>query len=137
MIKKITQQLFESFSKQDISFLRAKLTEDATLTSDGGRTEIKGTDAIVSAVAMSFELVPDLQVEIKHLFVEGDYAIAEVVRTGNHAGTLRLPDGAEIKPTGNTVYLPEVIILKFSDDKIVKMSVYTDQLDTQKQLGML
>ena len=135
--KATVEALFESFNARSVDFLRSITHSKSRMTVDGGRSFILGSESIVATVGASFLLIPDLRVKTVTLLSVGNVVMAEVVREGMHTGELELPDGTSIAPTHNQVFLPEVIVFRFENKTISLMSVYTDQLDTQKQLGLL
>lgn len=92
-------------------------------------------DAVVAAINATLESFPDLRPEVTNLFADGEQAVAEVVRRGTNTGELTLPSGS-VPPTGRDVRLPECIIFRVRDGKVVSMTAYVDRLHVMEELGV-
>ena len=55
--------------------------------------------------------------------------------TGTHTGPLNTPNGP-IPPTGKSIDLHSLSILRFEDDRVASEHNYFDQLDMLTQLGL-
>jgi predicted ester cyclase len=90
-----------------------------------------------TAVSVTIEAIPDLKVTVTYAFAQGPLAAAEVVREGTHNGSVTLPDGTPVPPSGRTVRLPECLVFTVRDGKVTRMAPYVDMLDSLRQLGVL
>jgi predicted ester cyclase len=71
-------------------------------------------------------------------YVEEDDAFAdEWVFVGTHTGSLVLPDGTELPPTGKRVEVQGMELVRVRDGKIVVDNLYFDNLAVAAQLGLL
>ena len=66
----------------------------------------------------------------------GNMVAAEIKTTVRHTGTMSTP-GRDILPTGNTVVIEEVSVVKAEEDKIVSWRSYYDMLGVMRQLGII
>jgi predicted ester cyclase len=88
-------------------------------------------------VSVTLQAIPDLRVTVVSCFADGPLAAAEVVREGTHTGTALLPDGTPVPPSGRAVRLPECLVFRVRDGRVLRMAPYVDMLDTLRQLGAL
>ena len=75
---------------------------------------------------------PDFRFEVADLIAEGDKVVARVPFTGTHRGQLM-----DIAPTGRTVRVGEILILRIADGKIAEAWEEYDELEMRRQLGVL
>lgn len=124
------EHAIEAFNDHDTDRLMDEMATGATFT-DPLEEEISGAE-LHEYTAEIFEAFPDLRLEVKRIIssddgvaaIEGDYV-------GTHNGTL---DG--IPPTGNTVVVPTMTVIDFSDDGITSWRDYWDQQAFSEQLGL-
>jgi steroid delta-isomerase-like uncharacterized protein len=133
----VVHQVFAAFAAHDLRAFRDLLHPDVVLQVGGGPTTLTGADAVVAAVSVTTQAIPDLRVTVTSAFAQGQLAAAEVVREGTHTGTAVLPDGTAVPPSGRAVRLPECVVFRVHDGKVVRMAPYVDMLDTLRQLGVL
>lgn len=89
----------------------------------------------MAAIRATLDAFPDLRPEVTNLFADGEQAVAEVVRTGTNTGELQLPNGS-IPPTDRKVRMPECLILRVRDEKVVSITAYVDRLHVLNELGL-
>src|SRR5215831_19500271 len=133
----VVRQVFAAFAAHDLRAFRDLLHPDVVLQVGGGPGTITGADAVVAAVAVTVKAIPDLRVTVASAFAQGPLAAAEVVREGTHTGAAVLPDGTPVPPSGRAVRLPECLVFRVRDGKVVRMTPYVDMLDSLRQLGAL
>jgi steroid delta-isomerase-like uncharacterized protein len=133
----VVRQVFAAFAAHDRDAFRALLHPDVVLHVGGGPATITGADAVVAAVSVTVQAIPDLRITVISTFAQGPHAAAEVVREGTHSGTAVLPNGTPVPPSGRAVRLPECLMFTVRDGKIARMAPYVDMLDTLRQLGVL
>jgi len=131
----IVRDVFEAFQAHDLDAFRALLADDAVLRDPSSGQVQRGPDAIVAAVKVVLDAIPDIHPEVENLFADGERAAAEVVRTGTHTGELKLPSGT-VPPTGREVRLPESIFFRVREGKLVSMTTYVDRMHVMEQLGL-
>src|SRR5262245_29488269 len=133
----VVRRVFAAFAAHDVRAFRALLHPEVVLQVGGGPASITGADAVVAAVSVTLQAIPDLRITVTSVFAQGPLAAAEVVREGTHTGATVLPDGTPVPPSGRAVRLPECLVFRVGDGKVVRMSPYVDMLDTLRQLGVL
>jgi hypothetical protein len=79
----------------------------------------------------------DIELDVSPLDVGGDYACAEWTVTMTHSGTLVLPGGPAVEPTGIRVTLNGVTVGEFLGDRICSLRQYWDEFAVLDQLGVL
>ena len=133
----LVKEVFVAFDTHDLTRFRDLLADDAVLNVGGGEESVHGADAIVAAVRVTLQAIPDLRVTVTNAFAEGNRGVAEVVREGTHSAAVDLPGSIEVPPTHRKVRLPECVVFTLHEKKITRMVVYTDRLDTFQQLGLI
>lgn len=132
----VVRAVFAAFDAHDLGRFRALLADDAVLEVGATGRTLEGADAVVAAVAVTFDLIPDLRVTTTTAFAAGAWGVAEVVREGTHLGAVPLPDGTASPPTGNAVRLPECVVFEVCEGLVRTMRVWADEADTARQLGL-
>jgi ketosteroid isomerase-like protein len=79
----------------------------------------------------------DIQLELAPLDVGGDLACVEWTVTMTHSGSLTLPDGLVLEPTGVRVTINGATVAEFQDDRICSFRQYWDEFAVLEQLGVL
>jgi predicted ester cyclase len=79
----------------------------------------------------------DISFPASHLIEQGDTVVAEYVFRATHTGTLTMPDGRVVAPTGTSPEVPCVTISEIRDRKFVSMRDYIDNLPVMTQLGLM
>jgi predicted ester cyclase len=96
----------------------------------------EGRAACAAFYASWFGAFPDAHVEVDALHILGDVAVEEGTFTGTHDGVLHTPTGA-IPPTGRSVRLDYVQVLRFRDGRHVSFNLMFDRLLMLEQLGLV
>ena len=133
----VVRRVLDAFAAHDLDAFRDMLDADVVLHVGGGPTTIAGIDAVVAAVTVTVQAIPDLRVTVLSAIADGSLAAAEVVREGTHTGAAVLPDGTPLPPSGRAVRLPECLMFTVRGGKVVRLAPYVDMLDTLRQLGAL
>ena len=91
-----------------------------------GKTELKG------GLAPLFAACPDFKLEMKTLFVAGDWVAQEWVMSGTQTGEF---SGLGIAATGKRFSVRGASITKLRDGKIARNTDYWDMESMRRQLG--
>jgi ketosteroid isomerase-like protein len=75
-------------------------------------------------------------VEVHRLHVIDDVAVEEGTFTGTHGGVLRSPMG-DVPPTGRSVRVDYIQVLRFRDGKHSSFNLMFDRLLMLEQLGLI
>jgi len=131
--KALVRRLIEDvWNGGHLQLLDEMFAEGATLTV-GGRTSPPGGPAQVRAVVAHWRSAfPDFHFELADLIAEGDRVVVRVPFTGTQTGRLM-----DIGPTGRTVRVAEILILRIQDGRIAEGWEEFDELGMRLQLGVL
>ena len=134
-----TREAFErgtdTFNAHDIDGFAEVLADDVVFVAPGPMRG-EGRAACAAFYASWFGAFPDAHVEVDALHVLGDVAVEEGTFTGTHDGVLHTPTGA-IPPTGRSVRLDYVQVLRFRDGRHVSFNLMFDRLLMLEQLGLV
>src|SRR5262245_37842973 len=125
----------DTFNAHDVNGFAAALADDAVFQAPGG---IAGTgkEACVGYFAGWFAVFPDAHVDVHRLHVIEDVVVEEGTFTGTHQGQLRTPAG-DFAPTGRSVRLGYIQVLRIRDGKHVSFNLMFDRLQMFEQLGLM
>ena len=96
----------------------------------GGRLE--GRDAVIGVFQAYRAGFPDLKISIEDEIAEDDKVVVQWRALGTQTGNL-----FGMPPTGKSVNVPSVSILRIADGKIVEDHISEDSLGMMKQLGAI
>ncbi len=97
-----------------------------------GRTRLR--DRVVKYIGA----FPDLKLVKERLFgtVTGEWVVLNSLFNGTHRGTLTLPDGSKVPPTGRKVSIHGCSIFRIEGGQIQQFIGYYDQVEMFSQLGL-
>ena len=134
-----TREAFErgtdTFNAHDVDGFAEVLADDVVFVAPGPMRG-EGRAACAAFYASWFGAFPDAHVEVDALHILGDVAVEEGTFTGTHDGVLHTPTGA-IPPTGRSVRLDYVQVLRFRDGRHVSFNLMFDRLLMLEQLGLV
>lgn len=133
-VRKVFDKGTDAFNAHDMDAMGETMTDDVTLRGPGN-LELSGREAVKGFYKGWIDACPDARVDIKSLHVLDDAAIEEGVFSGTHRATLRTPNG-DIPPTGRSVRVEYVQVLKFRGDKIFSFHPMYDRMELMEQLGL-
>jgi len=82
-IGNIHAEMLGAWNRRDFEKMKTLLHPDYVYVGGDGK-EARGIDAGLQNAYIYAEAFPDSQIEIKHVYVQADTAIAEVVARGTH-----------------------------------------------------
>ena len=132
--KKIAKEFTERWGQGDSLVFDELATENFVLHSLGGPGDgvdidkhmLKGTNE------MGHVAFPDYSLEVLDMIAEGDKVMAIAKRSGTNTGVfIGLP------PTGKTVSMFRIALLRLEDGKVAEMWGMDDWLSQFQQLGIL
>jgi ketosteroid isomerase-like protein len=133
-----TREAFEkgtaTFNAHDLDGFAAVLADDVVFAAPGG-VRGKGKAACVDFYGGWLKAFPDGRVDVREVHVVGDVAVEEGVFAGTHRGVLHGP-GGDVPPTGRTVAVDYIQVLRFRDGKHVLFNLMFDRLSLLEQLGL-
>jgi predicted ester cyclase len=111
-------------------------SDDAVvMTPDVG--EVKGRQQIADYWRQFIDGFPDGRWEEISKVESGNKAVDEGYFIGTNTGALLLPTGESMEPTGKQVKIRSVDIATVENGKITEHHLYFDELDFQRQLGLV
>jgi uncharacterized protein (TIGR02246 family) len=120
----------------DLDAAAACYAEDAVaVTPDQG--ELRGRDAIRGYLQGQVDGFPDGGYEYIRKLEAGSVAIDEGYLTGTHTGSLTMPSGESIAPTGKQIRVRGCDLATVEGGLITGHRFYFDQMEFLGQLGML
>jgi ketosteroid isomerase-like protein len=133
-----TREAFEqgtdTFNAHDIAGFTEVLADDVVFKAPGGM-EGRGKAACVEFYGGWMAAFSDARVEVGAVHFVDDVAVEEGTFTGTHDGVLRTPMG-DIPPTGRSVALDYIQVLRFRDGTHVSFHLMFDRLLMLEQLGL-
>lgn len=125
----------DTFNAHDIEGFAQVLAEDVVFTAPGGARG-EGKEACVEFYGSWLSAFPDGRVEVHDVHIVDDVVTEEGTFSGTHDGVLQAPTG-DIPPTGRSVNLPYIQVLRFHDGKHVSFNLTFDRLLMLEQLGLV
>ena len=131
-VRDAANKLFDAMNNKDWDTIRDALHPDYVYTGPDGE-EAHGIEAGLAAGwtdhAAGF---PDLRVEVKSLYADGDVVITEFAFSGTHSGPW-----AGIEPTGKKVGAAVCNLMQFRDGRLYRERDYMDTLSIFAQMGVV
>jgi len=127
---------YEAINRRDASVYAERFTDDATLTAPGGvhargPEAIAAFDSVWTGAFSDFTIVGDFHV------ADGGRVVCYNRATGTHDGTLVMPDGSEVPPTGRRLDAPFFGAFEVRDGRIASQLIYFDRMIVAESLGLL
>ncbi|MBV8590879.1 MAG: ester cyclase [Acetobacteraceae bacterium] len=133
-----TREAFErgthTFNAHDMKGFAEVLAGDVIFAAPGG-VRGRGKAACVEFFGSWFGAFPDAHVEVQACHFIDDVAVEEGTFTGTQNGVLHSPIG-DIPPTGRSVTLNYVQVLRFRGGRHVSFNLMFDRLLMLEQLGL-
>jgi steroid delta-isomerase-like uncharacterized protein len=126
----IHRDIAECWNRRDFDAIRDLLHSEYTYTGGDGK-ETAGADAGVRVARMWAEAFPDGRLEVKHVYTQGNTAVAEMVGRGTHTGEFM-----GIAPTGRRVEVLICNVIELREGKVHHEREYVDMLAVLTQLGV-
>jgi predicted ester cyclase len=125
----------ERYNARDLDGCMELYAEDAVQLMPDGL--FAGRAAITERLARELAAFPDIEWGLLSFVEQGDAFADEWTFAGTQKGSLLLPDGTELPPTGRRVEVRGMELVKMRDGKIVVDNLYYDNLAIAVQLGVL
>lgn len=134
-----TREAFErgtdTFNAHDIDGFAEVLADDVVFKAPGGM-QGEGKEACAAFFGGWFAAFPDARVEVHDVHFVDDIAVEEGTFTGTHEGVMHAPTG-DIPPTGKSVEIDYIQVLRIRDGKHASFSLMFDRLLMLEQLGLV
>jgi len=134
-----TREAFErgtdTFNNHDLDGFAEVLDDDVVFQAPGG-IRGEGKQACVEFYGSWMNAFPDADVDVHDVHFVDDVAVEEGTFSGTHRGALHGPAG-DIPPTGQTVSVDYIQVLRFRDGNHASFKLMFDQLAMLEQLGLI
>jgi ketosteroid isomerase-like protein len=124
-----------TFNAHDLDGFAEVLADNIVFKAPGGMHG-EGKAACAAFFGGWFAAFPDAHVEVQAVHIMDDFAVEEGTFTGTQDGVLRGPAG-DIPPTGRSVEVDYVHVLRYRDGKHVSFNLMFDRLMMLEQLGVV
>ena len=124
-----------TFNAHDLEGFAQVLAEDVVFQAPGGMHG-EGKTACAAFFGSWFTAFPDARVEVRAVHFVDDVAVEEGTFMGTQNGVLHGPTG-DIPPTGRTVEVDYIQVLRFRDGKHVSFDLMFDRLTMLEPLGLV
>jgi steroid delta-isomerase-like uncharacterized protein len=125
----------ERYNALDLDGVMALYAEDAVQVMPDGTYE--GWNTIRDRLAQELNAFPDVTHTVRSFVEQGDAFCDEWTFAGTHTGTLVLPDGRELDPTGKRIEVNGMEYCHVRDGKLIVNTLYYDNLSVLAQLGLI
>ena len=127
--------VMDAFNDGDTSRF-VELLEGATYSEPATGRSASGADlkALMDGYRAAF---PDQEGTVSTAVEGSDVVAGEVRFTGTHSGPMRLADGREVAPTGNTVEQVGVMVGHYENGTLARLTYYFDALSLWRQIGVV
>jgi steroid delta-isomerase-like uncharacterized protein len=133
--RSLLDRYVERYNAGDLDAVMDLYAEDAVQLMPDGL--FKGRSAIHDRLAKELDAFSNLAHRVTSYVEQGDAFTDEWVFVGTHTGTVVLPDGAAVPPTGKQIEVPGMEFVKIRDGKIIVDNLYYDNLAVLFQLGLM
>ena len=134
--RKLLDRYVEQYNAGDLDGVMDLYGEDAVQNMPDGT--FVGRDAIKDRLAQELIAFPDVNHVVRSFVEQGDAFCDEWTFAGTHTGSLLLPDGRELAPTGKRIEVRGMEYCQVNDDgKLTVDTLYYDNLAVLVQLGLL
>jgi steroid delta-isomerase-like uncharacterized protein len=120
-----------AWNRRDWQAIRNLLHPDYSYTAGDGKEMTGGPEAGVKVGQMYAQAFPDATLEVRHVYVQGNTAVAEMVGRGTHQGPLM-----GVAPTNRKVEITICNVVEMRDGKAYREREYMDMLHMLTQLGV-
>ena len=124
-----------TFNAHDLHGFAEVLADNVVFKAPGGM-QGEGKAACAAFFGSWFTAFPDARVEVLAVYIVDDVAVEEGTFMGTQNGVLHGPTG-DIPPTGRTVEVDYIQVLRFRDGKHVSFNLMFDRLLMLEQLGLV
>jgi steroid delta-isomerase-like uncharacterized protein len=125
----------DTFNAHDLDGFTQVLADDVVFQSPGAMRG-QGKAACAEFFGSWFSAFSDAHVDVHAVHFIDDIAVEEGTFTGTHDGVLPGPT-ADMLPTGRSVDVAYIQVLRFRDGKHVSFNLMFDRLQMLEQLGLV
>ena len=130
----VVRSYFEALGRRDRDAQMNWYAPDGVGRFYGLQDEPNDRDQVRQFFSELFDAFPDFTIEVRDLILEGDQAAVRWRATGTFSGSSRF---LGLLPTGESIDLEGVDIVRVRDGKIARIDAYTDSSELARQLGAM
>lgn len=131
--KAIGRRFFEGMlGKGDWAVAEELMIEDVVMHHPSSPTPVTGRENVVGMLGAFRGGFPDLKLVVEDVIEEGDKVVVRWRASGTHTADL-----FGIPPTGKSMNVPGISVLRLENGKIVEDWVAEDSLGLMKQIGVI
>jgi len=131
-VERMIRDYAAAWSSGDVEKVASFLTDDCVIENLGGGVIYRGQEEIKAWVRDNFASIPDLKIEVKSLFVAGEWAGYEWIQSGTYTGEVGGVPVTDQKFSGRGAS-----IIELREGKIKREALYWDTLSFERQLGVM
>lgn len=130
--EKMFREYLATWNTHDLDKIVSFFTDDCVYENLAREQTYRGKDELKAWANGAFVGIPDFKLEVKSLFVSGDWAACEWVMTGTQTGDL-----PGLPATGKSFSVRGSTIVQLKGGKILRNSDYWDMATFLSQLGVM
>lgn len=130
-VKKMLMDYVAAWNSGDAERVASFCTDDCVFENLGGEDVHRGQEELKAWATDVFAAIPNFQLEVKSLFIAGDWVGCEWIQTGTQTGAM-----GSHPPTGKSFSVPGASILELHEGKIRRETLYWDSATFLRQLGL-
>jgi ketosteroid isomerase-like protein len=127
---------YEALNRRDFTFYDGVFTDDVVFEAVGGVSG-SGKETVTFFDRIWTTAFSDFHIAGTYHLGDGDRVVCHNRATGTHDGTLVMPDGGEVPPTGRTLDAPFFASFEVRDGRLCHEHIYFDRMLLAEQLGLL
>ncbi|NEP62209.1 MAG: ester cyclase, partial [Symploca sp. SIO2G7] len=127
----------EILNKANLDVIDELMSPDFMFTIPTHPDPYYGPDGFKDLVTMLHGAFPDVQLEVKHLLVDGDTVVGHWLGSGTHIGSPLHTVKGDIPASGKGFLIDGVSWLKIVDGKIIESLANEDTLGLMRQIGVI
>jgi steroid delta-isomerase-like uncharacterized protein len=131
-VERMLRDYAAAWSSGDVEKVASFLTDDCVIENLGGGMIYCGQEEIKAWVRDVFASTPDVKIEVKSLFVAGEWAGGEWIQSGTYTGEV-----GGVPVTGQKFLGRGASIFELHGGKIKREALYWDTLSFLRQLGVI
>jgi steroid delta-isomerase-like uncharacterized protein len=129
----VVERLTDAWNRHDAEGVAACYAADAVSREVALTEPLRGRQAIRNSAQMYMDAMPDIRLETRRVFAEGDCVCEEWTVTATHAG-----DMLGLTPTGRRIEVALCRVMTVDDHRLIRSeTTYWDSLGLYRQLGAL
>jgi steroid delta-isomerase-like uncharacterized protein len=131
----LVRKIYGLWNDRDLDSPLDMATDDVELRLMASGQTFTGRNGFRRFMERFANAFPDMRKEVTNQVASEDQVVFEVRLRGTHHGPLRTPEG-EIPPTGKTVDLAAIEVIRIVGGKVAALRSYSDTETLMRQLGL-